>query len=1315
MRSHLAVWLLVGVELALSAQSGQAAPVRIADAQAVPNGLAVTDGFAYWVEGNTGEFCTPTAVRKVDAGGGSITSLYDEDPACTRWPTKVRSDGAYVFFVVWGSPNYTIQRVWVGGGTPTTIATASGSIVDLEIDDSYVWWRDGIGIRRTSKDGGAITNYYATSPSLISDIEVTDDPTGLIFWASDINILYRSKTSTGTPATFSPDATVINHVHLNSAAANDTAYVYWKDANQRIRRRAVSGGTITTLYDAAAGRTIYDVVVDDTHVYWIEYAGVGSALIRRVAVGSTCTDATCTNIVLQSTVPQSLQLDDWYVYYTDVDVWRERKDATATLPNALWNTAEITQAVANIQTNPGNLFLAVDKPTLVRGYPRATSRDMPWVQAVLHGKRLPGGTTLSGSPLRPVRGSKYIPVGTSTIDRGDIFKSFDFWLPTGWRNAGQIELTLEINPEGAVPESSTSDNLKTFNATFTNTAPVCLMMLPVRGTDPFGADAIYRVGDTGFWDIIERFKSLVPARDVWVYSIDAMVEELQCCHWAAFIPYPYYGPYEVKDDYNQIIASLIVRYNFTDDPDECEAQNANIHMVGLVAPWVDSGYGGYANYWQNVSWVNMDYYDYMVPFSSPWGGPTLAQEVSHNYSGLIGELWRHVNCGDPDGINEEYPYPPCQIAPSFSETTYWGYDPITDRPIAPAMSAPDYPVWGQDYMSYGDSPWVSDYTWTRFPRTEDALYAMAAVEHGLVGPPPPLGASDATEGGTSSATTTVVADDLLVVGAINKTNLRSSRIHSAYKVAPGILPPARVAQAQLVQAVAAVTSGQYFLELLDSDYQILSSTPIIAGDGSEHAPDTESMFSTIVPFVPGAIELRITQKGDVLTSRAISLIPPVLAITYPPVGTAFGNTLLLQVYGLDPDGSSLAYTVQYSPDGGLTWLAVATDYPGVQNGVTTITIDAPRLRGSINAPFPGLGLFRVIASDGVNTTITLSPPLQVSRKAPLAHITKPENNQAFHHADRIVLRGLGWDPEDATLASSALSWRVGSTNVGTGPEVILPGLAPGVYVVRLTVADADGATGIDEVTITVSVNPIESSNCCAAHSGNGCDVASCQTAVCACDGSCCSTGWDASCAGNSCGAQNLCPEICGGAGSDRDGDGDPDSVDNCPWVSNSTQQDTDGDGFGNACDNCPTIANATQADDDADGLGNACDPCPNDGESDVDGDGLCGHSDNCPFVANSTQTDFDGDGVGDECDNCMSFANADQADCDDDGFGDVCAIAFAMEADCNSNRIPDVCDIGYLRSRDANLDAIPDECAGPQAPLPEVPDPNDPIPNASGT
>jgi M6 family metalloprotease-like protein len=60
-------------------------------------------------------------------------------------------------------------------------------------------------------------------------------------------------------------------------------------------------------------------------------------------------------------------------------------------------------------------------------------------------------------------------------------------------------------------------------------------------------------------------------------------------------------------------------------------------------------------------------------------------------------------------------------------------------------------------------------------------------------------------------------------------------------------------------------------------------------------------------------------------------------------------------------------------------------------------------------------------------------------------------------------------------------------------------------------------------------------------------------------------------------------------GSDSDGDGAYDAVDNCPGVANASQADSDLDLLGDACDNCPFVANADQTDLDFDGVGDACD------------------------------------------------------------------------------------------------------------------------------
>ena len=180
------------------------------------------------------------------------------------------------------------------------------------------------------------------------------------------------------------------------------------------------------------------------------------------------------------------------------------------------------------------------------------------------------------------------------------------------------------------------------------------------------------------------------------------------------------------------------------------------------------------------------------------------------------------------------------------------------------------------------------------------------------------------------------------------------------------------------------------------------------------------------------------------------------------------------------------------------------------------------------------------------------------------------------------------------------------------------------------------------------------------------------------------------------------------AGSDLDGDGVIDSLDNCPNIPNSNQRDSDSNGEGNVCEDsdgdgvldykdvCPYIPNADQKDSDFDGIGDVCD--------DSDGDGIYDAFDNCLAIVNSDQADMDGDGIGDVCDdsdsdgvydsidNCPTTANTDQADLDGDGIGDVCdddkdgdtilnaadncpTTANTDQADLDSDGIGDVCDV----------------------------------------
>jgi hypothetical protein len=156
------------------------------------------------------------------------------------------------------------------------------------------------------------------------------------------------------------------------------------------------------------------------------------------------------------------------------------------------------------------------------------------------------------------------------------------------------------------------------------------------------------------------------------------------------------------------------------------------------------------------------------------------------------------------------------------------------------------------------------------------------------------------------------------------------------------------------------------------------------------------------------------------------------------------------------------------------------------------------------------------------------------------------------------------------------------------------------------------------------------------------------------------------------------PAVCNG---DIDGDLILNNIDNCPMTPNHDQADLDGDGVGDVCDNCVATSNSDQLDGDLDGVGDACDNCqttPNPDQADSDEDGVGNVCDNCVTTANPGQDDLDEDGVGDACDNCKTTPNADQVDGDEDGVGDVCdncaTTPNADQLDGDEDGVGDSCD-----------------------------------------
>ena len=145
------------------------------------------------------------------------------------------------------------------------------------------------------------------------------------------------------------------------------------------------------------------MVVDATHVYWSQSTGPSDGLIRRVPKGG----GAVSNLAAGLNFPDSLNLDDTFVYFASADISRVRKDASVALIDLSWAGMEVTQVLQSIPTTP-LVPLIRGKATVVRVFPRGT-QDKLAVPAELRGTR--GGVALPGSPLRARRELVQIAAG----------------------------------------------------------------------------------------------------------------------------------------------------------------------------------------------------------------------------------------------------------------------------------------------------------------------------------------------------------------------------------------------------------------------------------------------------------------------------------------------------------------------------------------------------------------------------------------------------------------------------------------------------------------------------------------------------------------------------------------------------------------------------------------------------------------------------------------------------------------------------------------------------------------------------------------
>jgi hypothetical protein len=450
--------------------------------------------------------------------------------------------------------------------------------------------------------------------------------------------------------------------------------------------------------------------------------------------------------------------------------------------------------------------------------------------------------------------------------------------------------------------------------------------------------------------------------------------------------------------------------------------------VGMVHPSHGAGSGGSSYPLGRVLWAFMDPGSVGgASWYAPHGGATLAHEAGHT-------LWRlHVDCGDPEFTDPWYPYSVCDIGPDV-ENAYYGFKADNYAVIAPTQAG--------DLMSYahrvGKPRWVSDYTYR-------ALYSQLSA------------AASAAEVLPSAL---AEADEVLVATGIVTPTEGTAAFMEVMRLPQGIVSESELASAAARQQ-AGSAADTYALRLLSGTgatlaEQVFTPQPVPDYDG----PDQP--FMVVLPFDSSTSRIAIVRNGVPIAERAVSQGAPTVQVLRPLGGETISGDLVIDWQATDPEGDPMRYTVQYSPDLGETWQALATDH-----FTPTLTVDGSALAGSTQA------LIRVIANDGVNTGMAeTAGAFTVLPHAPRAVITQPEPMAVINPDTEVFLSGRSWDVEDGPLTGASLTWTSDKDGaLGTGDHLSVWNLSSGLHRITLRATDSDGMVAAAMVQVYVRPSP----------------------------------------------------------------------------------------------------------------------------------------------------------------------------------------------------------------------------------------------------
>lgn len=701
--------------------------------------------------------------------------------------------------------------------------------------------------------------------------------------------------------------------------------------------------------------------------------------------------------------------------FSDVRLVISLTGTTQPKPDLTVAHIEVVQVVQDWSNSIG---LVQNKKTVVRVYVSACcgTANISNVGVKLEGFRSPS-TPLNPASIAatyPAGGLMSIP-GTS-LDPQSLrpyeTKTFNFLLPSAWTTTTDVKLKATVDAANRVAEANESNNTSEVTVRFNYRPNLNYVGVIVYGQTELG-HTYEPVGLDHFTPHAEWAKRVhaVPGFTRWVAASHKQLE---------YDPAPGQQANGVLADLNE----WRLLYEASDDP--------TMHAVGKITWYgLDSWTGFEPEFGGRYFGMGILRGYEATGMDTPANkgvGQIFAHEIGHNYP--FGRLHASDQCtnwpnsSDGNFCDRYYPLPNGCI-------DEYGFDPVTMKVVRPDGASPCM----GDLMSYrAPNMWISTYTYK-------ALYTASA---NLVVPPRTARATQAT---TAAEPPHVV---LLASGLITADGQVRARPFYVVRTAREPDPDPGV--------------GEYSLVLLNASNQPLRVRHFDLRSITGPADSSASIgaFGVIMPWHPDTARIVLRKGNEPIGARQVSANTPQVTLLEPVGGETWTGRQEVRWTGSDADGDALTYLVLYSVDGGTSWRPVAINL----RGVTSTTLDADTLPGSAQAKI------RVVATDGVRSNHADSGIFTVPSKAPTAQIIEPA---AAHGAEAaaqpgpqraaavyrypysVILSAEAQDVEDGPLGDDSLVWTSSLDGVlGTGTELIVAELSPGLHLITVTATDSDG-------------------------------------------------------------------------------------------------------------------------------------------------------------------------------------------------------------------------------------------------------------------